>query len=342
LTEIKDEIQKTLDIFAEKHGFGKLSAEFYSKTQEETEPQNVIIREGAEQHELFRDNLFNISNGGKITAEHFSAYLAKLETSIAASVVGHNDLILYDVDVVKLRRDYQVRERQNKLGRDLDLPVPDAKNCSVGDTVLIYDPGTRCSSYMKIARIEKKSVVLHDIANSFGTIKISLERFKSEQGFNLTEAKVIDTPAEQTPLSSEHRLYDKISRLLPDFINGKYSRLCLEAKERMPLSLEWTAANQFAMAHTKTENGAVMLEPEIIFRIDHNAKTLVTRAFNQSVPPIDKFVTNANGDGSVYYEKSPKDVVNIREKMNKYSAKWLDNIEKQGCTPVRATLRGAG
>jgi hypothetical protein len=181
----QDRIQKTLDTFAEKHGFGKLTVEFYSPTQEKTEPQNVIIREGAEQHELFHDDISKIANGSKITAEHLAAYLTKLETTKAAVVVGHSDLTLYDVDIVKSRRNYQVRERQNKLGRDTDLSVSAVKDCAVGDTVLIYNPGTRGSSYMKIACVEKRSVILQDIANSFQTEKISLDRLKREQGFNL-------------------------------------------------------------------------------------------------------------------------------------------------------------
>ncbi|GHU90531.1 hypothetical protein FACS1894202_10460 [Clostridia bacterium] len=123
-----------------------------------------------------------------------AAYLTRLETSKAVSVVGHDDLTLYDVDVVKSRRDFQVRERQNKLGRDMDLPLPAVKDCAVGDTALIYNLGTRNSSYMKIARVEKHSVILQDITNSFQTEKISLDRFKSEQGFNLTGARAIDEP----------------------------------------------------------------------------------------------------------------------------------------------------
>jgi hypothetical protein len=191
----KDEIQETLDAFAEKHGFGKLSAEFYNEIQTKAEPQSVIIREGAEQHELCRRSLFEFAKGGKITAEHLAAYFKRLETSKAVSVVGHDDLTLYDIDIIKSRRDYQVRERQNKLGRDLDLPLPDAKNCSVGDIALIYNPGTRRSSYMKIARVENRSVILQDFASSFHTIKLSLDRFKSEQGFHLAEARTVDKSA---------------------------------------------------------------------------------------------------------------------------------------------------
>jgi hypothetical protein len=208
----KDEIQEALDAFAEKHGFGKLSAEFYSETSTNTEPQSVIIREGAEQHELCRRSLFEFTKGGKITAEHLAAYLTRLETSKAVSVVGRDDLTLYDIDIIKSRRDYQVRERQNKLGRDLDLPLPDAKNCSVGDIALIYNPGTRRSSYMKIARVENRSVILQDFASSFHTIKLSLDRFKNEQGFHLAEARTVDKSAKPDFLAKINGNKAKVER----------------------------------------------------------------------------------------------------------------------------------
>jgi hypothetical protein len=197
IAESGGEIQETLDAFAAKHGFGKLTAEFYSDTFTKKEPQSVIIREGAERHELLRRNLFEFSKGEKMSAAHLSAYFSRLETMKAYVARGHDDMTLYDIDVIKARRDYKVRERQTKMGRDTDLPLPAAKNCGIGDIVLIYDPNKIKCSYMKVEELNKKNVVLSDIASSFVKVKLSAERFRKEQGYNLIESPAVNKQTEQ-------------------------------------------------------------------------------------------------------------------------------------------------
>jgi hypothetical protein len=239
--EIQDEIQKTLDAFAEKHGFGTLSLELYNSTHTNSEPQNIFIREGSARHELFHDSLSEFSKGGKITAKHLTAYLTRLETSKALSAAGHDELTLYEVDVVKSRRDYQVRERQNKLVKDKDLPLPAVKDCAVGDTVLIHNPGTRSDLYMKIVRVEKHNVILQDITNSFQTEKISLDRFKSEQGFNLTGARTIA----EAPRNEQYKpIVSSVEK--PDFLAKINSN-------KQKVERDKTANSNAPTIHKKTE-----------------------------------------------------------------------------------------
>jgi Skp family chaperone for outer membrane proteins len=200
IAEAGGEIQEILDAFAAKHGFGKLTAEFYSDAFTKKEPQSVIIREGAERHELLRRNLFEFSKGERMSAAHLSAYFSRLETMKAYVAKGHDDMTLYDIDVIKARRDYKVRERQTKMGKDTDLPLPAAKNCGIGDMVLIYDPNKTKCSYMKVEGLNKKNVVLSDIANGFVKVKLSAERFKKEQGYNLIESPEVNKPPQpETP-----------------------------------------------------------------------------------------------------------------------------------------------
>jgi hypothetical protein len=334
--EPQDEMQKTLDTFAEKHGFGKLTAEIYSDTFTKKEPQSVMIREGKEGHMLLDRDIFEFSKGGKITAEHIAAYFSQLETSVAGVVVGHDDLTLHDIDIIKAGRDYRVREKQHKLGRDKDLPLPDVKNCGVGDTVLIYDPGTLQCSYMKIAGVEKRSVVLRSIVDSHFTTKISIARFKDGYGLNLMEGM---KTVEKQDKTLNNRLYDKFTELFPEFMSGKYQHLRLKSPGLEPLSLEWIDKNSISVMHKYVQNGDLMYDPMVTFAVDRGAKTMTAAEFQQSAPPLyqqkqdnGKWLS-VDGNGNQREHGAA-----LGNEINGFAAQWFQNISEQGYMPVKATM----
>jgi hypothetical protein len=204
-TETQYKVQKmfdaTLDAFAKKHGFGRLTIEFYGDAS--AGGQNMIIREGQERHELLHKNMYDFSKGKKVTAKHLTEYFSRLETTKAASVACPSGWTLHDIDIIKARRDHQVRERQYKLGKDKDLPIPIAKDCHVGNTVMIYQPETMRCTFMKIANVDGNNVVLQDTANGFKHTKLPLNRFKNEFGFNLVPIRETEGHTDTHAISND-------------------------------------------------------------------------------------------------------------------------------------------
>ena len=120
--------------------------------------------------------------------------------------------------------------------------------------------------------------------------------------------------------------YRNFAKLFPEIASGEYRYLRMEAGEAdggmMPLHLEWIDTDVIAVSHTYTQNGDLMRDPEMTFRMDREKGTLEPLTFRQ--------------DGSIqlYQEVYPEPgrwIPKLRRDLNTFAQQWLSNIGQQRC-----------
>ena len=134
----------------------------------------------------------------------------------------------------------------------------------------------------------------------------------------------------------ENKLYDMFAELFPQFANGEYSYLRLEAGDgMMPLSLEYIFGDRISVMHTYKHNGDLCYDPMMEFRFDNTGKTMSASVFEQSIPPIyqyfdeDGIGVGVDGSGNQYT------VTNLQAQLDDFASIWLNNLSLQGYIPVR-------
>jgi hypothetical protein len=157
------------------------------------------------------------------------------------------------------------------------------------------------------------------------------ERF----GDALAGMKAVEDKPVQT---AEHRLYDKLSELFPDFMSGKYSYLKLESPGMEPLSLEWIFGDRISVMHTFVQEGDLCYDPMIEFIVNSEKRTLTASAFQQSIPPLYQYHDDDGVGRSVDGNGNERAETNLREQLHDFSKQWFKNIEEQGYMPVVGTL----
>lgn len=121
----------------------------------------------------------------------------------------------------------------------------------------------------------------------------------------------------------QHMLYARLTEMFPEFMANEYSYVRLESDGYMPLSLDKIGDNTFSMAHYYEQNGDLMADPDVVFRVNAENKTLTAISFQQDNLGI--YQTFENGGAE-------------QEDCNSFVGKWLTNISAQGYKPVKATL----
>lgn len=126
--------------------------------------------------------------------------------------------------------------------------------------------------------------------------------------------------------------YDFFARFAPAVLDGTFDYLQFESDGYEPLYLEHIGSNFYAMAHTFTQNGDLMFDPEITFILDRNAKTFRPCTYQQS------------GVGKIFQEiYAPTDEgyqhpnLALERDVNTFVKQWILNIFAQEFVPVRAT-----
>ena len=115
--------------------------------------------------------------------------------------------------------------------------------------------------------------------------------------------------------------YRTFVKMFPEFASGEYRYLELESgPSMMPLHLEWIGADELAISHTYIQNGDVMRDPEMTFRIDREKGTLMPLTFQQ--------------DGSIqlYQEVYPKPGMwrpKLSKDLSRFAQQWFKNISEQ-------------
>ena len=126
------------------------------------------------------------------------------------------------------------------------------------------------------------------------------------------------------------RNYRAFARQFPEIVSGEYRYLELRSGEGssfMPLTIQRIGADEIAVAHTYEQNGDLMYDPEMTFRIDTEKGTLEPLTFRQ------------DGGLPIYQEVYPepgKWIPKLRSDLSAFTDQWLKNIEAQGRVRTRA------
>ena len=119
--------------------------------------------------------------------------------------------------------------------------------------------------------------------------------------------------------------YRNFAKLFPEIASRGYRYLRMEAGEdggaMMPLHLQWIDTDVIAVSHTYTQNGDLMRDPEMTFRVDREKGTMEPLTFRQ------------DGSIQIYQEVYPepgKWIPKLRRDLNTFAQQWLKNISQQG------------
>jgi len=145
----------------------------------------------------------------------------------------------------------------------------------------------------------------------------------------------------------EHKNYEKLTELFPEFMNQKYSYLRLESEGFEPLTLEWTFGDRLVMLHTYTMNGDLMngdlmYDPMIEFSVNTDTQTMTAVSFEQSMPPLYQRIGENGNWHSVDGNGNERIMKDRQSEIDSFTSQWIRNISGQGFMPVRATLWNDG
>lgn len=138
------------------------------------------------------------------------------------------------------------------------------------------------------------------IDNAKGTISIDtfenhkeeLEQAAIELGIKKitpVEQQTVSAPAERKQLTRPERLYRQFTKMFPDVISGEHSheRYGNLGDAYEPLSVEHLGGNGYSLMTYYEQNGDLMRDPDFTFTLDHEAKMLTIREYQQDgVPAI--------------------------------------------------------
>ena len=144
----------------------------------------------------------------------------------------------------------------------------------------------------------------------------------------LAKAVAASYPSEKSQKPGRTKVelnYRNFVKLFPEIASGEYRYLRMEAGEdggaMMPLHLEWIDTDVIAVSHTYTQNGDLMRDPEMTFRVDREKGTLEPLTFRQ------------DGSIQIYQEVYPepgKWIPKLHRDLNTFAQQWLKNISQQG------------
>ncbi|MDE6997300.1 MAG: hypothetical protein K2P04_05410, partial [Oscillospiraceae bacterium] len=138
----------------------------------------------------------------------------------------------------------------------------------------------------------------------------------------LSKAVSATNTASKRPGRSRPELnYRTFVKMFPEIANDEYRSLRMESGPgMMPLYLQWIDTDVIAVSHTFMQNGDLMYDPEMTFRIDREKGTLESLTFRQDGFP--------RRNDEVYPEPGkwrPK----LRSSLNRFAQQWFKNISQQ-------------
>lgn len=148
----------------------------------------------------------------------------------------------------------------------------------------------------------------------FTNIRKSIENPTEE---NLAPKTVNDTPKKTN--SKENSLYNKFSKLFPNFMssNCMYSKYLSETYE--PLALEKININQISVANYYEQNGDLMRDPEIVFNVDYD---------NNILTPVEYYNDGLGSANLVETETGTNKA--LQTDLISFSNTYFDNLKNQG------------
>lgn len=238
----------------------------------------------------------------------------------------------------------QVIELKNKtLNKWKNITIKN--NNIIGNTVFKYIPKKQyikldTDTALAIAKELEKKIKYSGKVNQDDTITLTISKNdrdiftdikKSIENSNkeVSPENLVSKSKNDTSITNaqENRLYDKLSKLFPNFMenNCVYSKYSAENYE--PLALEKINLNQISIAHYYEQNGDLMRDPEIVFNVDYDNNTLTpVEYYNDGLSSVDLVETEQGINKSLQ-----QDLIN-------FSNTWFNNIKNQGYELERALI----
>lgn len=178
--------------------------------------------------------------------------------------------------------------------------------------------------------IKKSSDKLDTLNGELEQMKVDVEKpFAKETELRDAVAELDDVHMQLTQFTltddTMHKeIFERFVDTFTDIMTGDktYQKLLSEGFE--PLSVEMNG-DIFTLAHTYVQNGDLMWDPRIDFKIDYENKKATPISFeNSGVGTYEEFDTE---------NPTPESVKRINDILD-YTDNWLDNIEEEHYKPV--------
>ena len=156
--------------------------------------------------------------------------------------------------------------------------------------------------------------------------KYFMSRYKNEKPLSMKEPyqqNLFEMESQTKDITNTN--YDKLEKIAPGIINGRYNYMKLKAAGFMDLVIEKLYDNRISLSHYYTQNGDLMSDPDMELILDTENKTLKAVTFQQD---------NMGVYQSVF--SKGKENINLGKELNTFLDDWLKNIERQGHIPYKA------
>ena len=244
---------------------------------------------------------------------------------------GYVEKLRASHDVTLVPADGQGRERQTHTMR----AYPDgADDLKVTVTVPTYKAMVTAEEAPLLARLmEANEISAARFTHESGEVTFSfaaadrdaVENLIAKLRAELAKAVAASYPSEKPkkPGRTKAELnYRSFAKIFPEIASGEYRYLRMEAGgAMMPLHLDWIGADVIAVSHACTQNGDLIRDPEMTFRVDREKGTLEPLTFRQ------------DGSIQIYQEVCPepgKWIPKLHRDLNTFAQQWLKNISEQG------------
>jgi N12 class adenine-specific DNA methylase len=117
-----------------------------------------------------------------------------------------------------------------------------------------------------------------------------------------------------------HKNYERLQKIAPGILNGRYRYMKLKADGFMDLIIEKLMDDRISLSHYYTQNGDLMSDPDMEIIVDHENYKLMAATFRQDNLGIYQEV----------YPEEGKWIPNLSKELNRFLEDWLKNIERQG------------
>lgn len=163
-------------------------------------------------------------------------------------------------------------------------------------------------------------------------MKIDVEKpFEKEQELAAAEAELEDVHVKLTQfeLTDDSAQRDMFERFVDDFtevLTGEKSYIKYESncEAFMPLHVEMNS-DILTIAQTTVQNGDLMYDPRIDFKVDYENKKVIPLSFENSFQGVYERYDIADG--------KPETMKQINDILA-FADDWMDKIEVQGYSPV--------
>ena len=170
---------------------------------------------------------------------------------------------------------------------------------------------------------------LFEYAGEFDPLRREAERPAAEKPESIAATEQPAQEKKRPGNSRVERNYRSFARQFPEIVSGEYRYLELRGGEGsgyMPLIIQRIGEDEISVAHTYLQNGDVMYDPEMTFRIDNEKGTLEPLTYQQ----------DAMGLYQQVYPEPGKWIPKLRNDLSAFTEQWLNNISQQSRAKYRA------